>query len=358
MVSRKGKTTYSHLREDENNPLVLVETTNATAVEHMPILDTKPETTMATPTKTPSVSTDAEPRPVVVSVTTSIAGAASEPDECVKGVDEDGTKQFHYGDILVYSKRISLCVSTSMMKEEKEEEKECEEDNNDISCSCSSDVFETTREAAIEMMQNASSVVSRSFPSTGNTSDAVEEEKTDVIPVSGDATTTPTTTKSIEIQAQELRQKVVEQGYRCGNGLVETGRECVDTTQKAAHDLVEASASLGKGFMASTESCSKSAITETANLPLFSSPKLQETSKNFQSACGPTCEEVQEFITEHWALLKVHTTKVANYSKQKLFPQTNGSVGNVHSTDDDIVSNVSIEIQMKASPPLKEVKRL
>jgi len=362
MLSRKGKTMYSHMREDEDNALVLVETTNATATP-TPILDAKPQTMMTTSTSSASASSDVDPRPVLVSVTTSTAAATSELDECVKGVDEDST---YYGDILIYSKKCTSCISSSMdvdigIDTAMEEEKESEEDiiNNNNSSSSSSDVFETTRKAVIELMQNASSMVSRSFPSTGNTIDAVEEEKeeekTDDTPDSGDATTSPTATKSIETQAQELRQKVVEQAYRCGNGLVETGRECVDTTHKAANDLVEASTSLGKGFMTSTESCSQSAITETADLPLCSSPNLEETSKKFESTCG----EVQEFITEHWALLKFHTTKVAKYSKQKLFPQNNGSIGNVHSTDEDIASTVSIEIQMKASPPApKEVNRL
>lgn len=357
MISRKGKTMYSHMREYEDNALVLVETTNATATP-TPILDAKPQTMMSTSTSSASASSDVDPRPVLVSVTTSIAAATSE----VKGVDEDST---YYGDILIYSKKCTSCISSSMdvdvdigIDTVMEEEKESEEDNINNSSS-SSDVFETTRKAAIELMQNASSMVSRSFPSTGNTIDAVEEEKeeekTDDTPDSGDATTSPTATKSIETQAQELRQKVVEQAYRCGNGLVETGRECVDTTHKAANDLVEASTSLGKGFMTSTESCSQSAITETADLPLCSSPNLEETSKKFESTCG----EVQEFITEHWALLKFHTTKVAKYSKQKFFPQNNGSIGNVHSTDEDIASTVSIEIQMKASPPApKEVNRL
>jgi hypothetical protein len=340
ILSRTGKTSYSHLREDENGALAVVGTTTTITTT----LDANAQTTTTT-----ALSSDVEPRPVTVSVTTSIA--ATHELEYVNGIHN--TKKFHNDNI------IALCASSSMNKnigigigigidttvqEEKEEEKISEEYNN-ISSSSSSDVLETTRKAAIELIQNASSVVSRTFASTGNTTDAIEEEKeeekTDDGPDAGDATTTQCSTNSFETQTEELRKKVVDQAYRCGNGLVETSRECVDTTHKAAHNLVEASTSTGKGIMESTEACSQAAITD-----LCSSPMLEQTSENFESAC----EEVQEFLVEHWALLKDHITIMTKYSKQKLCPNdSNGCIENMHSTDEGAVSNVSIEIQMKAT---------
>jgi len=231
--------------------------------------------------------------------------------ECVNGVDNEKTH-----DDNISSPETKIATETPQ-----EEEKTPEE--------YSPDVFEATRQAAIDLVRSASTmtdtmakklVFTSAVPSGSNGETAGEEkeaEKADEI------------VDDENVVQRELNKKY-EEACQCGNGLVETSKEVMDTavqkTQQTANDLVEAS----KDMMTSTEACSQAAISD--GLPLPPIPEsLQKTSKQVESAVA----EVPEFFIDLWALLNEHIDAHKRKSPESTPPK------------EDNVVNVTVEVQVK-----------
>lgn len=189
---------------------------------------------------------------------------------------------------------------------EDEKEEELVPDNTDAcGTTCG-----TTQEVATEMVRQTSSsfkeMVARTMAAT-TVAAAGAATSPDSDPAntatggksnSGDATANGST---------ELPPGIGNDACRCADQLVETSKECVDsalkTTQKAATDLVEASAHIGREIMASTEESSQAAL-QVDNFPIH--PVVEQTSEQLENAYASAAAEVQEFVDYHVALLEDH----------------------------------------------------
>ena len=171
-----------------------------------------------------------------------------------------------------------------------------------------SDVFSVTKSVAMEVLRTASNMTDtvaktldpRTFASPEGIEDCpVDTDKRDD---SGES-----------IVAKEIHDSV-ESACRCGNDFVVRSKESFDSvieeTHKSVYNFFDSSASLGEDFMSSTEESSQSAFSE--KLPL--SPLLEDTSEKLESTYENVSKEFNEFVQDHWALLRNHLqgTKVAS----------------------------------------------
>jgi hypothetical protein len=238
--------------------------------------------------------------------------------ECVNGVDNERT---HNDNIVISDSSCNNPDAKLATDTPQEEEKVPDE--------YSPDVFEATRQAAIDLVRSASNMTdmmakklafTSAVPSESNGETAGEEkegEKADEI------------VDETNVVQQELNKKYQE-ACQCGNDLVETSKEVMDSAMKKTHqtanDLVEAS----KDMMASTEACSQAAISDGLPLPPIP-PSLQKTSKQVES----TVAEIPEFFIDLWALLNEHIDAHKRKSPESTPPK------------DDSVVNVTVEVEVK-----------
>ena len=219
--------------------------------------------------------------------------------------------------------------------------------------------LESTRLMAVEMVRRSStmtSMVAKTLASTSvvdelvGTDEGTKEGKDTAAGGENDAGQTgdaqPQGETGNTVLQQELGKRL-DQALGCGNHLVETGKECVDSalekTHRAANGLIESSAGLGRDLMASTEESTRAAIVvgDDNKPPLF--PVLEKTGEKLEQTLGSVVSELREFLAGHWTVLRTTTG---------LFPRPGpgGTSDNVRPTDDkedeDAVI-VAIEVQMK-----------
>jgi len=262
--------------------------------------------------------TQKTPRPVTVS-----------DGDC--GNDVDSTT--------IYYDNFAVCISSSNTKSDSNGDSNGDSDNAQEEEKVSEeyysiDFFETAREASTKMVRSASSMTD-----TMTKTKASKSISWAVLPGCnhGNIGRSAKSDDTNDINTNKGLHRTVERAYQCGNSIVETSKECVDTTlqksYKAANDLVQISTSLGKEVMASAEVCSQSAIIDHSL-----SPMLEQTSEQLETAFV--------FLIDHWALWMVHLT-----NKRISLCSTRSSENvhvHAHATEDTVL-NVSVEIQIKAT---------
>eukprot|EP00535_Pseudo-nitzschia_heimii_P000636 CAMPEP_0197180026 /NCGR_PEP_ID=MMETSP1423-20130617/4792_1 /TAXON_ID=476441 /ORGANISM="Pseudo-nitzschia heimii, Strain UNC1101" /LENGTH=323 /DNA_ID=CAMNT_0042630045 /DNA_START=230 /DNA_END=1201 /DNA_ORIENTATION=- len=221
--------------------------------------------------------------------------------------------------------------------------------------------LESTRLMAVEMVQRTStmtSIVARSLASNSvvnerGGADETKEPNDTATGETDDGKTddAPPQTEEKQQEAQTAPQqdwngialeqefgRRLEQAFGCGSEFIETSKERVDSafekTHRAANDLIESSACIGREVMTSTEQSTQAVIFD--KLPL--TPMLEQTSERLEKTYEAGFAELQEFIAEHWDLLQ---TRLVSW-------RGGGTIDNVRPTEDETVLNVSIEVQMKA----------
>ena len=200
----------------------------------------------------------------------------------------------------------------------------------------SEDDYTCSQDSAIEMARNASAMTElvaqrmalaskRSFTSTFNTPFAIEDN---IRYDAGEEKTEDPVGES-SIAETSCHHKLAQDAWKCGNGLIETSRESVDS-------LFEASILSGKELMQLAEVSSQSVIEK--RLPL--SPLLEQASDKVETAFKNTMEEVNEFFVDHWNMLQ-------RFVAARNLKNSVSSIDNVKAENPS--SNVSVEVQIKAT---------